>query len=94
MSYDFNEAKEHIVNSYGRLEPVITHGEGVYLYDADENKYLDFTSGIGVSSLGYNHEILDTFYKIYEPCDNESIAPFIDLFPKSIEIITKSRKIK
>lgn len=56
MSYDFNEAKEHIVNSYGRLEPVITHGEGVYLYDADENKYLDFTSGIGVSSLGYNHE--------------------------------------
>ena len=56
MSYDFNEAKEHIVNSYGRLEPVITHGEGVYLYDADENKYLDFTSGIGVSSLGYGHE--------------------------------------
>ncbi|WP_160691367.1 aspartate aminotransferase family protein [Clostridium sp. C2-6-12] len=56
MSYDFNEAKEHIVNSYGRLKPVITHGEGVYLYDSDENKYLDFTSGIGVSSLGYGHE--------------------------------------
>ena len=56
MSYDFNEAKEHIVNSYGRLEPVITHGEGVYLYDSDEKKYLDFTSGIGVSSLGYGHE--------------------------------------
>lgn len=56
MSYDFNEAKEHIVNSYGRLDPVITHGEGVYLYDSDENKYLDFTSGIGVNSLGYGHE--------------------------------------
>lgn len=56
MSYDFNEAKEHIVNSYGRLDPVITHGEGVYLYDTNENKYLDFTSGIGVSSLGYGHE--------------------------------------
>jgi len=56
MSYDFNEAKEHIVNSYGRLEPVITRGEGVYLYDTDENEYLDFTSGIGVSSLGYGHE--------------------------------------
>lgn len=56
MSYDFNEAKEHIVNSYGRLEPVISHGDGVYLYDKDENKYLDFTSGIGVSSLGYGHE--------------------------------------
>lgn len=56
MSYDFNEAKEHVVNSYGRLDLILTHGEGVYLYDQDENKYLDFTSGIGVSSLGYGHE--------------------------------------
>lgn len=56
MSYNFNEAKEHVVNSYGRLDLIITHGEGVYLYDQDENKYLDFTSGIGVSSLGYGHE--------------------------------------
>lgn len=53
MNFDFNEAKEHLVNSYGRLDPVITRGEGVYLYDQDDNKYLDFTSGIGVSSLGY-----------------------------------------
>ena len=56
MSYNFNEAKEHIVNSYGRLDLILTHGKGVYLYDQDENKYLDFTSGIGVSSLGYVHE--------------------------------------
>jgi acetylornithine/N-succinyldiaminopimelate aminotransferase len=56
MSFDFNEAKDHVVNSYGRLDLTITHGEGVYLYDQDENKYLDFTSGIGVSSLGYGHE--------------------------------------
>ena len=56
MSYDANEAKKYIVNSYGRLDLVITHGEGVYLYDSDKNKYLDFTSGIGVSSLGYGHE--------------------------------------
>jgi len=56
MSYDFNEAKEHVVNSYGRLDLILTHGEGVYLYDQNENKYLDFTSGIGVNSLGYGHE--------------------------------------
>ena len=53
MTYDFNEAKNHLVNSYGRLDPVIVKGNGVYLYDQDNNKYLDFTSGIGVSSLGY-----------------------------------------
>ena len=56
MSYDFNEASSHIMNTYGRLDPLITHGEGVYLYDKDNNKYLDFTSGIGVSSLGYGNE--------------------------------------
>lgn len=56
MSYDFNEASSHIMNTYGRLDPVITGGEGVYLYDKDNNKYLDFTSGIGVSSLGYGNE--------------------------------------
>lgn len=56
MNYDFNEAKQHLINSYNRLDPVITKGEGVYLYDQDNNKYLDFTSGIGVSSLGYGNK--------------------------------------
>lgn len=30
-------------------------GEGVYLYDADERQYLDFTAGIGVTSTGHCH---------------------------------------
>lgn len=34
---------------------VATRGEGVYLYDADDNQYLDFTAGIGVTSTGHCH---------------------------------------
>lgn len=30
-------------------------GEGVYLYDADDRAFLDFTSGIGVTSTGHCH---------------------------------------
>ena len=30
-------------------------GEGVYLYDADGNAYLDFSSGIAVTSVGHSH---------------------------------------
>lgn len=30
-------------------------GEGVYLYDADDRRYLDFTAGIGVTSTGHCH---------------------------------------
>ena len=56
MTFDFNEAKNHLVNSYGRLDPVIVKGSGVYLYDQNDNKYLDFTSGIGVSCLGYGNK--------------------------------------
>ncbi len=45
------------------LSPVWSHlttiqpvrGEGVYLYDADGNQYLDFTSGIGVTNTGHSH---------------------------------------
>ncbi len=56
MNYNFNEAKNHLINSYNFLEPVMSYGDGVYLYDINNNKYLDFTSGIGVNSLGYNYE--------------------------------------
>jgi 4-aminobutyrate aminotransferase len=34
---------------------VVDHGEGVYLYDTDGTRHLDFTSGIGVTSTGHCH---------------------------------------
>lgn len=35
------------------MQPV--RGEGIYLYDADDNRYTDFTSGIGVTNTGHCH---------------------------------------
>ena len=35
---------------------VLEKGEGVYLYDVDDKKYLDFGSGIAVNALGYGRE--------------------------------------
>ncbi|MER5768600.1 aspartate aminotransferase family protein [Streptomyces sp. NPDC001985] len=34
---------------------VAARGEGVYLFDADDRRYLDFTSGVGVTSTGHCH---------------------------------------
>jgi 4-aminobutyrate aminotransferase len=34
---------------------VVDHGEGVYLYDVDGHRHLDFTAGIGVTSTGHCH---------------------------------------
>ena len=34
---------------------VVDHGAGVYLYDVDGKRHLDFTAGIGVTSTGHCH---------------------------------------
>jgi len=51
------------ITSTALLAPVWTHlttiqptkGKGIYLYDADGNQYMDFTSGIGVINTGHCH---------------------------------------
>lgn len=50
--------QENILQTYDRFQVAIEKGEGSILYDADGKKYIDMTSGIGVSSLGYNNEIV------------------------------------
>lgn len=52
---NYEKGEQYFLHAYGRMLPVMDHGEGVYLYDTEGNKYLDFYSGIGVNSLGYNH---------------------------------------
>ncbi|PIU64154.1 MAG: aspartate aminotransferase family protein, partial [Armatimonadetes bacterium CG07_land_8_20_14_0_80_40_9] len=47
--------KKFIITTYTREEVIFTKGKGVYLYDQQGNKYLDFLSGISVCSLGHCH---------------------------------------
>ncbi len=44
-----------IMNTYARLPVTFSHGEGVWLWDEDGNKYLDALSGIAVCGLGHAH---------------------------------------
>ena len=41
--------------TYNRYPIAFDHGEGVWLYDTEGNKYLDAISGIAVCPLGHNH---------------------------------------
>jgi len=51
-----------LMNTYSRFNLSFQKGEGVYLFDENNNKYLDLMSGIGVNSLGYQHpKILEAF---------------------------------
>lgn len=49
------QAEQALVHTYNRYPIVLDHGEGVYLYDTEGKKYLDFAAGIAVCSLGYGH---------------------------------------
>lgn len=42
-----------LMSTYSYLPVNLIKGSGCFLYDDNNNEYLDFTSGIGVNSLGY-----------------------------------------
>ena len=49
------ETENGLVHTYNRFPVVLEKGEGVYLYDTEGNKYLDFAAGIAVCGLGYGN---------------------------------------
>ena len=57
---NFSEIKAldegYVLQTYGRNQVAIDHGHGATLYDTEGKQYIDFTSGIGVCSLGYANE--------------------------------------
>ena len=50
------KAEKYLIHTYNRYQIVLEKGDGVYLYDVDGSKYLDFTAGIAVFALGYNNK--------------------------------------
>lgn len=48
---------QFIAHSYGRFDVCLTKGKGSVLYDDNNKKYIDFTSGIGVNSFGICDDI-------------------------------------
>jgi len=47
--------KQFLLQTYSRYPVVIERGKGVFLFDLDGKKYLDFVAGLGVNALGHAH---------------------------------------
>jgi len=45
----------HLMETYSRQPITFTHGEGVWLWDKEGNKYLDALAGVAVNGLGHAH---------------------------------------
>ena len=56
-------AEEAVLHTYNRYPLVLEKGEGVYLYDTEGKKYLDFAAGIAVQALGYHYPGYDEALK-------------------------------
>ncbi|MEM7799663.1 MAG: aminotransferase class III-fold pyridoxal phosphate-dependent enzyme [Chloroflexota bacterium] len=78
------------------LSPVWTHltqvqparAEGIYIYDSNDNKYIDFTSGIGVTNTGHCHP------KVVKAVQEQAASMIfsqmnITIHPKAIELAEK-----
>ena len=63
MKEYIDQAEEALLHTYNRYQVVLDKGEGVWLYDLEGKKYLDFMSGIAVFALGYGNEELGNAIK-------------------------------
>lgn len=54
----FEQGAKVVMNTYNRFPITLEKGDGMYVYDDNGKKYLDFVAGIAVNSLGHNHKKL------------------------------------
>lgn len=84
----YNHTHAHV---FGTPLRVLTHGQGVYVWDIDGNRYLDFLAGIAVNTLGYAHpkwvRAIDDQAKLLAHISNYFASiPQISLAQKMLEI--------
>lgn len=63
MKEYIDEAESVLLHTYNRYPVVLDRGDGVYLYDMEGKRYLDFASGIAVFALGYHNKEYDDALK-------------------------------
>lgn len=68
----FQKEQEIFLSTYNRTKLRFVKGEGVYLFESNGDRYLDFFSGLAVNALGYAHP------KIVDAVSNQ-IAKFAHL---------------
>ena len=55
--------EENLLHVYNRFPIALDHGEGMYVYDTEGRKFLDFAAGFAVTGLGYSHKKLNEALK-------------------------------
>ena len=88
--------ENYLLKTYNRFPVVFEKGQGVYLYDTDGKKYLDFAAGIAVFALGYGNEdynkaLKDQIDKIIHTSNLYYNQPSVDAAEKIVKSTGMSR---
>lgn len=78
---------QYVVGTYRRQPRLFTHGEGVWIYDSEGKRYLDFLAGIAVNQLGHAHPVMveaiaNQAKKLIHTSNNLLTAPQVKLAEK------------
>ncbi|MDL0103502.1 aspartate aminotransferase family protein [Campylobacter felis] len=83
-----------LLEVYNKFELTLTRGNGVYLYDDKNREFLDFSSGIGVCALGYNHaHFNEALKKQIDKILHTSNLYFNEQVLKAAKNLTKASKL-
>ena len=82
--------KKYIMNTYASFPIALESGDGVYVWDVEGKRYIDFVSGIAVNCLGYNDEdyinaITEQLKKIHHSSNLYLTNPSIELAKLLVE---------
>lgn len=91
------QGEEYILKTYNRYPVVLEKGEGVFLYDVEGKKYLDFGAGIAVFALGYgnkdyNDELKEQIDRLIHTSNLFYNVPAVEAAKKIVEA-SKMKKV-
>ena len=91
------QGEKYILKTYNRYPVVLEKAEGVYLYDAEGKRYLDFGAGIAVFALGYgnkayNDALKDQIDKLIHTSNLFYNIPAVEAAKKIVEA-SKMKKV-
>lgn len=77
---DFFLEDEYLIPLYAKRGLCFTHGEGIYLYDQDGKKYIDFMTHYGVNILGHAHpSIIEALSRQVKKMSNSHMSFYSDV---------------
>jgi acetylornithine/N-succinyldiaminopimelate aminotransferase len=84
-------ASPHVMNTYGRVQIALSHGQGCRVWDINGKSYIDALGGIAVNTLGHNHPKLvpalqDQLSKIIHSCNYYHVPGQEILAAKLVEL--------